>query len=119
MNATRAATLLGTIGGGIATFIGLILILAAGIGLLMLPWTIAVLLSGLNARRAPERAAKQAKFSLLLAVLNAAGFVAMVAISFSTGLLGLFIFWLIVAVPLPLIQWFLTRRLVATAPLAV
>ena len=118
MNATRAATLVGTIGGGIASFIGLVLVLAAGIGLLMLPWTITLLLSGLNARRAPDRAARQARFALLLAVFNAAGFVAMVAISFSTGLLGLFIFWLIVAVPLPLIQWMLTRHLVTAAPVA-
>jgi len=112
MNATRAATLLGIIGGGLATFVALILVLAAGIGLLMLPWTIATLLSGINAGRAPERAARQARFALLLAVLNAAGFVAMVVVSLSSGLLGVFVFWLVVAVPLPLIQWLLTRRLV-------
>jgi hypothetical protein len=110
MTSARTAALLGIVGGSIATLIGLILILAAGIGLIVLPWSVATLLSGFIVVSAPERAVKFARFAVIWAALSSLIFVLFVFVSFDIGLLGLLIFWFLVSVPLPLGQWALTRR---------
>lgn len=114
MTSARTAALLGIVGGSIATLIGLILILAAGIGLIILPWTVATVLSGFVVTSSPERAMKLARFALIWAALSSLIFVLFVFVSFDIGLLGLLIFWFVVSVPLPLGQWLLTRRAAST-----
>ncbi|CAN5526518.1 hypothetical protein BH09CHL1_BH09CHL1_31300 [soil metagenome] len=114
MTSARAAALLGIVGGSIATLIGLILILAAGIGLVILPWSVATLLSGVVVVSSPEQATKLARFAMIWAALSSLIFVLFVFISFDIGLLGLLIFWFLVSVPLPLGQWLLARRAAAT-----
>lgn len=114
MTSARIAALLGILGGGIATLVGLILILAAGIGLIILPWSVATLLSGFVVVSSPEQAAKLARFAVIWAVLSSLIFVLFVFVSFDIGLLGLLLFWFAVSVPLPFGQWALTRRAAST-----
>ncbi|MGH2552017.1 MAG: hypothetical protein ACRDHN_21730 [Thermomicrobiales bacterium] len=114
MTSKRTSALLGIVGGSIATLIGLILILAAGIGLVILPWSVATLLSGFIVVSSPERAAKLARFAVIWAALSSLIFVLFVFVSFDIGLFGLLIFWFVVSVPLPLGQWMLTRRAAST-----
>lgn len=110
MTSRRAAALFGTIFGGIASLGGLMMILAAGIGLLILPWTVTTLVSGLVVRNAPGRALSMARFAVIWAGMSSLAFTAIVALSFDTGLVGFLIFWLLLTMTIPLIQWLLCRR---------
>jgi hypothetical protein len=110
MTSRRAAALFGTIFGGIASLGGLVMVLAAGIGLLILPWTVTTLASGLTVRRSPQGALSMARFAVIWAGMSSLVFTAIVAISFDTGLVGFLIFWLLLTMTIPLIQWVLCRR---------
>jgi hypothetical protein len=113
MTSGRAAALFGTIFGSISSLLGLAMILAAGIGLLILPWTVTTLVSGLTVRGTPERALSMARFAVIWAGMSSLVFTGIVAVSFDTGLVGFLIFWLLLTMTVPLIQWLLCRRVTA------
>ena len=110
MTSLRAAALFGTIFGGLATLLGLAMILASGLGLLILPWTVTTLVSGLTIRRSPDGATSMARFAVIWASMSSLVFTIIVALTFDIGASGILIFWLVLTVTIPLIQWLLCRR---------
>jgi hypothetical protein len=114
MTSRRTAALFGAIFGSIASLLGLVMILAAGIGLLILPWSVTTLVSGLSVRGAPERALGMARFAVIWAGMSSLIFAALTLLTFDIGLYGVFIFWLVLTMTIPLIQWLLCRRVIGT-----
>jgi hypothetical protein len=110
MTSRRAAALFGTIFGSISSLLGLAMILASGIGLLILPWTVTTLVSGLTVRGAPERALSMARFAVIWAGMSSLVFAAIAVLTFDIGLSGIFTFWVVLTMTVPLIQWLLCRR---------
>lgn len=110
MTSRRAAALFGTFFGGIASLLGLVMILASGVGLLILPWTVTTLVSGLTVRRSPGGAISMARFAVIWAAMSSLVFAIIVALTFDIGVSGILIFWLVLTMTIPLIQLLLCRR---------